>query len=153
MSSNNWEKLRCHTCDPRTDGWKVKSRSVFFENPQRNIAKMMNASFDWVWQEISWASTEMPPHNLTMVWRAGVQLSFLQETFPLGNLEDKSGGWMKWMVSGYEGLTQVSDDKTIVRVECRVELKRKWLPRWKEPELELESWLELAPEPSTSSPL
>ena len=46
---------------------------------------------------------------------------------------------MKWMVSGYEGLTQVSDDKTIVRVECRVDLKRKWLPRWKEPELELES--------------
>ena len=34
MSSNNWEKLRCHTCDPRTDGWKVKSSSVFCENPQ-----------------------------------------------------------------------------------------------------------------------
>ena len=47
---------------------------------------------------------------------------------------------MKWMVSGYEGLTQVSDDKTIARVEkCRVELKRKWVPRWKEAELELES--------------
>ena len=31
---------------------------------------------------------------------------------------------MKWMVSGYEGLTEVSDDKTIARVEeCRVELK------------------------------
>ena len=46
---------------------------------------------------------------------------------------------MKWMVSGYEGLTQVSDDKTITSVECRVELKRKWVPRWKEAELELES--------------
>ena len=47
---------------------------------------------------------------------------------------------MKWMVSGHEGLTQVSDDKTIARVEeCRVELKRKWVPRWKEAELELES--------------
>ena len=46
---------------------------------------------------------------------------------------------MKWMVSGHEGLTQVSDDKTIARVECRVELNRKWVPRWKEAELELES--------------
>ena len=73
----------------RTDGeWKVVQYSLRI----RNIAQMMNASVDWVWQEISWASTEMPPHNLTMVWRAGVQLSFLQETFPLGNLVDKSGG-------------------------------------------------------------
>ena len=73
----------------RTDGkWKVVQYSLRI----RNIAQMINASVDWVWQEISWASTEMPPHNLTMVWRAGVQLSFLQETFPLGNLEDKSGG-------------------------------------------------------------
>ena len=46
---------------------------------------------------------------------------------------------MKRIVSGYEGLTQVSDDKTIARVERRVELKRKWVPRWKEAELELES--------------
>ena len=133
----------------RTDGkWKEVQSS--FENPQYSTN---DKCISWVWQEISWTSTEMPPHNLTMVWRAGVQLSFLQETFPLGNLEDKSGGQMKWMVSGYEGLTQVSDDKTIVRVECCSELKRKWLPRWKEPELELESWLELAREPSTSSPL
>ena len=28
---------------------------------------------------------------------------------------------MKWMVSGYEGLTQVSDDKTIASVECGAE--------------------------------
>ena len=134
----------------RTDGkWKVVQYSLWI----RIIAQMINASVNWVWQEISWASAEMPPHNLTMVWHAGVQLSFLQETFPLGNLADKSGGWMKWLVSGFEGLTQVSDDKTIARVECRVELKRKWVPRWKEAELELESWLEVAREPSTSSPL
>ena len=90
MSSNNWEKLGVTPVTRgRTDGkWKVVQYSLRI----RNIAQMINASVDWVWQENSWASAEMPPHNLTMVWRADVQLSFLQETFPLGNLVDKSGG-------------------------------------------------------------